>query len=131
MPDAVRYIEEFITERAGEEIGINDNELTFKVSFFRVRKSSRILDVIEGGKFQIIDNGDTSILTYEFFMYRFFIFVSILGSTMALLSGHIEILALMLLWVGGMNWIIALIRHKLMLNKISKGIELNCRLTYK
>lgn len=123
IQNVLSYIEDFITKKTGEDITIDKNELTFKSSFFRMRWSSNIMGVIEKGKFNLIDNGNESILTYEFFMYRTFAIVAVMSVFMGITSQQPWVGFFCFTWLGGMNWLTAIIRHRNMLNDIAGGID--------
>jgi hypothetical protein len=117
------YIGDFITKKTGEDIIIDKNELTFKSGFFRMRWSSNIMGVIEKGKFNLIDNGNENVLTYEFFMYRIFAIVAVMSIVMGIVSQQPWFGVVCFAWVGGMNWLVAIIRHRNMLGDIAGGID--------
>ena len=121
--DAFEFIEAFITKKTGDDIVIENDKLTFKSKFFKWRRNTNILVPIEKGVFTIIDKGDRTILTYEFYMYRLFISVTIMSAFMAIVSQEVWFGIFCFFWLGGMNWLIAIIRHKMMLNKITKEID--------
>jgi hypothetical protein len=117
------YIEEFIRCKTGEAIFIDGSQLTFKSSLFRMRWNTNILAPIEKGKFNLISTENKSILTYEFFMYRMLLIASIMSVIIGIFSSEIWYGMDCFLLLGGMNWIIALIRHRIMLGNIVRGIE--------
>jgi len=119
---ALKYIEDFISKKTADDIVIEDDRLTFKSKFFRWRWNTNILAPIEKGVFKIIDKDDNTILTYEFFMYRLFIIVTIVSAFVLNSSQSLLVGILCFLWLGGMNWLIAIIRHKRMLKEIANGI---------
>ncbi|KQT17106.1 hypothetical protein ASG31_12210 [Chryseobacterium sp. Leaf404] len=72
VTETLEFIEQFITKKTGEDIIIKDNKLTFKSKFFKWgRWNGNILIPIEKGTFKIVDQGNRTILTYEFYMYHF------------------------------------------------------------
>lgn len=122
--EALDFIEDFITKKTAEDIVIDENKLTFKSKFFKWgRWNTNILVPIEKGIFIIVDKGDKTILTYEFYMYHLFIAVTIMSAFMATVSQQVWVGILFFLWVGGMNWLTAIIRHKMMLTEIAKEVE--------
>lgn len=122
--EAFEFIEYFITEKTGNDIITKDNRLTFKSSPFKGgRLNTNILVPIEKGTFSIVDKGDKRILTYEFYMYRLFIVAIILSAFLAIGSQQVWTGIRCFLWIGGINWLIALYRHKMMLAEITKGID--------
>jgi hypothetical protein len=122
--ETLEFIEDFITKKTGDDIVIEDNKLTFKSKFFKWgRWNTNILVPIEKGVFIIVEKGDRTLLKYEFYMYHLFIGVIIMSIFMATVSQQFWVGIICFLWVGGMNWLIAIIRHKMMLNKITKEID--------
>ena len=117
------YIGDFVTKKTAEDITVDGNELTFKSGFFRMRWSSNIMGVIEKGKFNLIDNGNETVLTYEFFMYRTFAIVAVMSLVMGTVSRQPWFGVLCLAWIGGMNWLTAIIRHRNMFGNIVAGID--------
>ena len=81
------------------------------------------MGVIEKGKFNLIDNGNESVLTYEFFMYRTFAIVALMSVVMGTVSQQPWFGVVCFAWLGGMNWLIAIIRHRNMLGDIAGGID--------
>ncbi len=122
--ETLEIIQEFITQKTGEDIIIRDNKLTFKSKFFKSgRLNTNVLVPIEKGVFTIIEKDRRPILTYEFYMYRLFIVVTIMSAFGAIADQQVWSGILCFLWVGGMNWLTAIIRHKMMLNEIAKEID--------
>lgn len=121
--ETLEFIEDFICKKTGEDITIEDNKLTFRSNFFQLgRWNTNILVPIEKGIFTIVDKGDRTLLTYEFYMYHLFIMVTILSVIIATVQ-QIWFGIFCFSFLGGMNWLIALIRHKMMLHEIAKEID--------
>ena len=120
--NVMQYIKKYISEEKGEIIKINKSELTFKSIFFR-NYSWGIMAPIEKGKFKLIRKSNKMILTYEFYMYRLFIIVFVVSAVAWAISNDIKIAIMCFVWLGGMNWLTALIRHKLMLLEIITGLN--------
>ncbi|PWN66567.1 hypothetical protein [Chryseobacterium oncorhynchi] len=122
--EALEFIEAFITKKTGVDIVIENDKLTFKSKFFKWgRLNTNILVPIEKGVFNIVDKGEKTILTYEFYMYHLFIAVTIMSVFMATVSQEVWFGIFCFLWSGGMSWLIAIIRHKMMLNEIANKID--------
>jgi hypothetical protein len=120
---AMTYIKKFIIKKTAEDIIIDRNELTFKSGFFRMRWSTNIMGTIEKGKFNLIEDGNESVLTYEFFMYRIFTIVAVISIFMGTISHQPWLGVICFVWLGIMNWVIAIIRHRNMLGDIATGID--------
>ncbi len=122
--ETLEFIEDFITQKTGDDIVIEGNKLTFKSKLFKWgRWNTNILVTIEKGVFTIIDKGDRTILTYEFYMYHLFIAVTFFSAFIATVSQQIWDGILSFIWLGGLNWLIAIVRHKMMLSEIAKKID--------
>lgn len=120
----LEFIKDFIEKKSGDDIVINDRQLTFRSRFFKSgRWNSNILVPIERGVFKLADIGGRTILTYEFFMYHLFIFVTIFAVFLMTISQHMWVGFIIFLWIGGINWIVTIIRHRLMIKKIVMGID--------
>lgn len=89
-----------------------------------------ILGPIEKGEFKITQGNGGIVLTYEFFMFRLFIIVAIMSLAVGLGTKELNNGLMCFAWLGGMNWLIALIRHRLMLVDIANEIdsEINSKL---
>ena len=130
--EALEFIEDFITKKNADVIIIENDKLTYRKKFFGSRNSFKtdILINVEKGVFRIVEKGGTTILTYEFYMYHLFITATIGSVFMAtILSVFMFTVSLQVcfgiicfLWLGGMNWLISIIRHKMMLNEIAMEI---------
>jgi hypothetical protein len=118
--ETLEFIKEYIIKRKGDNIVIENNRLTFKS-----KTSSKwdILSTIDKGIFNIQNNEGKIILTYEFFMYQLFIMVTIMSIMMMVVAQDIWFAKVGFLWLGGMNWLVTIIRHKSMLTDIKKAIE--------
>jgi hypothetical protein len=116
------FIEAYISKRTGQDIVIEENNITFRTSLFR-GWSTNILAPIEKGKFKLLDKDGNSILTYEFFMYRLFIIVSFMSIAAGVTLHKVWFGLGCFVWLGGMNWITALIRQHSMLGDIAKSID--------
>ncbi len=116
---AINYIESFIRNKKGNIKSVSENEMSFKTSLFKGH-SFDILGPIEKGKFCITQK---NVLTYEFFMYRLFVIVTIMSVFVVLITKDMYDGIMCFAWLGGMNWFIALIRHRLMLVSITYEIN--------
>jgi hypothetical protein len=119
------HIAEFLKKRKARNIKVSDNQLEFSTSLFEIGWgiNLNVIMPIEKGKFIIVSNGNKERLTYEFSMYRL-ILVALIGSIFVGLVGSDLSMGLIFFgFLGGLNWIIALIRQGLMLNKILKDYQ--------
>ena len=117
----VNFIKDYIVKRKGQDIKIEKDHLTFKTNLFKM-SSFDILSPVEKGIFYIKVKEQNLSLVYEIFMFRLFIISIIMSIIFGILTTDIRIGIFAFLWLGGMNWITAILRNRIMLNKIAKGI---------
>jgi hypothetical protein len=117
------YIQDFMARKTCKTITINGHLLTYKPGSFRNKWNTDILATVEKGKFEFVNTGTESILTYEFFMYHLFLWTSLMSILIGVISADIWIGVFCFAWLGVLNWIIAIFRHRLMLKDIVLGIE--------
>jgi positive regulator of sigma E activity len=117
------YIQKFIESKTCESIVINENQLSYKTGSFRNKWNSDILTDVEKGKFELINNENESILTYEFFMYNLLLSTLLISILIGMISSEIYIAIFLFALLGFGNWIIIIIRHRLMLKEIVTEIE--------
>lgn len=119
----MRFIEDFISKKSGEDIKIEGNILTFIKTLSGSTWRTNILEPTEKGEFVLLNTEDNSFLTYEFFMYHLFIMVTLASVFIAAVSYNVWYGIACFTWLGVMNWIIVLIRHYLMFGEIVEGID--------
>jgi hypothetical protein len=121
----LNHIAEFLENKKARNIRISGNQLEFSTSVFEIGWTINwnVIMPIEKGKFVIVSDGIREHLTYEFSMYRL-ILVALGGSIFLGIAGSDIFMGLIFFgFLGGLNWIIALIRQGLMLNKIIKDYQ--------
>jgi hypothetical protein len=121
----LNHIAEFLENKKARNIRISGNQLEFSTSVFEIGWTINwnVIMPIEKGKFVIVSDGIREHLTYEFSMYRL-ILVALVGSIFLGIAGSDIFMGLIFFgFLGGLNWIIALIRQGLMLNKIIKDYQ--------
>ena len=119
----ISYIQDYIDAKTCENTSINGHQLTFKTGSFRNKWNTDILATVERGKFELLNRRNESTLTYEFFMYHLLLGASLMSILIRLFSSNIWTGIFCFAWLGGMNWIIAIIRHRKMLKDIVIEIE--------
>ncbi len=117
------YIQDYIDAKTCENTTVNGLTLTYKTGSFRNKWNTDILATVERGKFELINVESENILTYEFFMYHLFLGAFLISIIFGLFSSEIWTGVFCFAWLGGMNWLIATIRHRLMLRDIVLEIE--------
>lgn len=120
-PKILEHIRTFIIDKPAKDIIIENNKLSFKPGTYYWNWN--IMVSIEKGIFSIIEKEDHVILTYEFFMYHLFIATGIMSVIAGILTQILWIPIAAFLWLGGMNWFLALIRHKSMLEDLASEIN--------
>jgi hypothetical protein len=123
LDTVMSYIQDYIDAKTCENTTVNGLTLTYKTGYFRNKWNTDILATVERGKFELINVESESILTYEFFMYHLFLVAFLISIIFGLFSSEIWIGVFCFAWLGGMNWLIATIRHQLMLGDIVLEIE--------
>ncbi|RZJ51637.1 MAG: hypothetical protein EOO44_14300 [Flavobacterium sp.] len=120
---ALNFIGDFLTKKTADHITIEENRLIFKCDFFKMGWSTNILVQTEKGIFTIVEKENKSLLIYKFFMYQLFGGAFVMSLIIAFVSTEIWMGIFCFLWLGGMNWVIALFRHRSMLNEIVVEID--------
>jgi hypothetical protein len=121
----LNHIAEFLENKKARNIRVSGNQIEFSTSLFEIGWGINwnVLMPIEKGKFVIVSDGNREHLTYEFSMYRL-ILVALVGSIfLGIVGSDISMGLIFFGFLGGLNWIIALIRQGLMLNKILKDYQ--------
>jgi hypothetical protein len=117
------HIQIFIEKKTGEDIEINRCSLTFKSKPFNFRWNTNIMVPIERGRFELQIGKEESSLKYTFYMYRLLVIAAILSIPFGLIESNILISLFAFLWLGGMNWLLAIIRHNIMLDDLIQEIN--------
>ena len=118
----MKSIKDFIKEKNVDIVTSNKTKLIFKPAFFS-RNLWSIYASIERGEFNIIPEKDKYKLSYEFFMFKFFIIISIISALMWFVFKEIEMVFMGFAWLGGMSWFVAIIGQRLMFLGIIKRIR--------
>jgi hypothetical protein len=120
-PELLQYISDFIVNKPAKNIIIENNWLSFKAG--STGSNWNIMATIDRGKFELDERLGHAVLTYEFFMYKLFIFAGILAIAAGALSQTILVGVGVFSWLCGMNWVIALLRHRAMLDELAAEID--------
>jgi hypothetical protein len=118
---AFEYIEKFLKDKSARNVFPTYDGLVYKGSTSWYNWN--ILRAVDKGEFIIFDNDETSVLSYEFFMYKLLIFSTFAGAFFWIVSGEYLVGLGAILWLGGMNWLINLARHGGMFDEIEEGIN--------
>ena len=107
--------------KPAKDIVIEDNSLSFKAG--SAWSNWNIMQTIDRGVFRLEEKEGDVILTYEFFMYKLFIYTSIMALAMGIVSQKIWAGVGAFLWLCGMNWIIGVMRHRGLLDELAADID--------
>jgi len=119
----LNYIKEFVEKKTADDVIVWENGLEFKSRLFRWRSRNNIMSSIDKGEFYILNKENRTILIYEIYMY--FLLLSALGFAViiGIITRNSALSAFVLLFMGGLNWLVAIIRHKYMLSALKKKIN--------
>jgi hypothetical protein len=120
---AFAFIAFYLKDKTVEEIIRSEKGLTFKSGAFKFRLNIHILNTIEKGSFEFYSRDNLSVLGYEIYMYRLFTQIGILGA-LAYIASKEAAVPLLALAILGLNWVIAIVRHRLMLLNIIEGLKI-------
>ena len=111
------YLSDYIKNLKGVDVMINRNYVSFRSSFlgWNWEKFSQI----DKGTFSLTDTS----LTFKFYMYWLFIFSGAMSVCIIYISKEIYLGALVFIFLGIGNWLIALVRMKNMMKELSKNIN--------
>jgi hypothetical protein len=124
--DLLNHIEAFLgNNRLVKNIKVFEDKLEFSTYKFAIGWgiNNDVLAPIEKGKFIILKDEDCKYLTYEFFMYRLISITFLMSAFIALVESDISVGFLVFGILGGLNWIVALIRQGMMMDQIIKDYQ--------
>lgn len=116
-------IKKFIEKKSADNAVVQGNKLAFSTSFLKTMFSRNLFAQVEKGEFTIFEKTGATFLTYTFSMYRILIAVFVMCAVTVAITKALWLGVYFLLIVGGMNWTIAIIRHRKMFNTIIGGIN--------
>lgn len=120
-PGIFSLISDILINKPAKNIIIEGNQLRFKPGNYAWNWN--IMVSIEKGIFTLTKQEQGDIITYEFFMYHLLITTFAMGIFFGCISGKLWVGIGAFLWLGGMNWIIGIIRHKGMFDDITEEIN--------
>jgi hypothetical protein len=121
---ALDTISAVIASKKGEKITIENNKLSFKSPFDkRYAWRNNILLTIDKGEFVVSQKAGRVVISYEFYLYRLFILTGVMAILFALNEKKFDGLVLSVLCIGVLNWLLVLVRHRIMLNDIINEIN--------
>ncbi|WP_316834458.1 hypothetical protein [Pedobacter nutrimenti] len=120
-PLILKQISDFIIPKPAKDIVIENNGLRFNPGSSPSRWN--LMNPIDRGTFLLNGKEGQTALSYEFFMYKHFIYTSIIAAVIGLGSQRIWVGIIVFLWVCGFRWLIALAKHKDMFDELVKKIN--------
>jgi len=117
----LKQISNFIIPKPAKDIVIDGNELKFKPGSSPSRWN--LMNPIDRGTFLLNEIEGQTALSYEFFMYKHFIYTSIIAAVVGIVSPIIWFGIVAFFWFCGFIWLIALTRHKDMFDELVKEIN--------
>ena len=119
----LNYIKEFIEKKTADDIVMWENSLEFKSRLFRWRSRNNIMSAIDKGELYIISKEDKTFILYKIYMYFLLLSSFAFAVLMGVLTKNIALSVFSIVFMGGLNWVVAIIRHKYMLNDLKKRID--------
>jgi len=121
-PRILKQISDFIIPKPAKDIIIEDNELKFNPDSSPSRWN--LMNPIDRGVFLLNEIEGQTVLSYEFFMHKLFIYSLVPAVIMGFGSQRIWFGIVAFLWVWGFRWLIALAKHKDMFDELVKEINI-------
>lgn len=116
----LEHIKEYLTLKTTKDIKINDSTVSFKSASW---SSWNIMSTIEKGAFKVKDWNGYLVITYEFFMYQLCIIAPAMAVSLGVVSQNWLFGVIMFCLLFGLNWIIALLRHRAMFDEIISEVK--------
>jgi hypothetical protein len=114
-------ISNILINKPAKDIVLNGDQLQYRPGNYVGR--GNIMEPIDKGVFTLVKQGDRSIITYEFFMYKMLAITFAMGIFFGLFSKLVWVGVASFLWLGGMNWLIGIMRHSGMFDEITSAIN--------
>ena len=121
LPASLKYIQTIISEKAADNVSIENSLIGYKGSTSNYRGS--LFGGPDSGSFTFISNYENSFLVYEIKLNKLFIITPIMAGVFGLLSQLVWVAAGTFLWLCGMNWIIIVVRHDSLAWELAAGID--------
>jgi hypothetical protein len=121
--EIIAYIKDFLSQKTVDEVEVEGNTVTYSSWKYKFRWAHDILTPVNKGIFQLGFKDNGCQLTYQFFMQKLFLVsfaVSILAGV-SVLSFLVSAIFFGITAITG--WLIAIIRHRLMLSEVVFDIE--------
>jgi hypothetical protein len=109
-------------ERKADNLLIEENVLRFRNKFFKLINSWNIMVPVDKGELRIQEEMNTIVFHYQFSLRRTLLLGAIAGIFFYLFSEEWLSGLYAFLWLGGMNWLIAVMRHYFMFTDLIKKL---------
>lgn len=119
----LNYIGDVLYDKSAEKVLIDKDQLTYKSGIHIGRWNFNILKSVEKGIFDLEFRENKCYLKYEFFMYQMLLISLVAGIVFGIVESDFKEFLIFFGILYGLNWIIAIIRHRLMFNEMVSDIE--------
>jgi hypothetical protein len=117
------FKQEFINRKA-DNVRIENNEVRFDNNFFKLINNWNIMVPVDKGILAIKkENRSEIVIEYLFSLKIILILSGIAGIIIAIFSETWTTGLFAFLWLGGMNWVIAIIRHSIMFGDLNTELK--------
>jgi hypothetical protein len=121
--EIIAYIKDFLSLKTVDEVIVEGSTVTYQSWHYKFRWSHDILMPVNKGVFQLEFKDEGCQLTYQFYLQKLFL-VSFAISILA--GASVQSFLIAAIFFGATlipGWLIALIRHRLMLSEVVLDIE--------
>ena len=116
-------IDTILRSKSIKNIKTNSNVLIFKSSLFDIKSNWNIFISVEEGSFTLDTYENYSILIYDFSLFRLYILTASISILIGLLTTNLYSLIICILFLGVVNFILTIYRHKKMFHEIVRDIR--------
>jgi hypothetical protein len=120
--EILEFFEVELNERKADNLKIEENVLIFRNHFFKLNNLN-IMAPIDKGEVKVQEASKNFVkVQYQFSLRITLLFGAIAGFSFFLISKEWNVGLFAFLWLGGMNWLTAAIRHYIMFNDLIKKL---------
>jgi len=120
-PAEIKVVKEHIDEKKGIIVLKSNNELHFKGTYSAWR--GNICASVNSGKFTIEEDKGKLLLIYRIEIDHILVYLTLIGMSISIAFYKIWLAGMPLIWLGGMNWFISLVRNNSMMYDIAFEIN--------
>lgn len=117
----IQIVKNYIDEKKGIIVLNNNRELAFKGTFSNWRPN--IFSGVESGKFSITKERGMLKLIYQIKIDPALVYLTILGIALTCIFYQVWVVGMPFIGLGGINWLIALVRNNAMMYNIAFEID--------